>query len=62
MSDSLDIFSPANIGGVQVNNRILRAATHEGLADENGAPTERLINLYERLPKVCPPEEHKLTL
>ena len=49
MSESLDIFSPANIGGVQVNNRILRAATHEGMADENGAPTERLIKLYERL-------------
>ena len=44
MSDSLDIFSPANIGGVQVNNRILRAATHEGMADENGALTEQLMS------------------
>jgi len=51
MSDSLDIFSPAVIGGVQVNNRILRAATHEGMADENGALTEQLIKLYERLSK-----------
>lgn len=38
-------------GGVQLNNRILRAATHEGLAGENGAPTEQLIKLYERLSK-----------
>ena len=51
MPTSLDISSPADIGGVKVNNRILRAATHEGLADENGAPTEQLIILYERLSK-----------
>ena len=51
MSDYLDIFSPADIGGVQVNNRILRAATHEGMADENGSPTELLVKLYEHLSK-----------
>lgn len=49
MSDTTDILSPADIGGVRVSNRVFRAATHEGMADENGAPIEQLIRLYERL-------------
>lgn len=32
-----------------MNNRIIRSATHEGLADEAGYPTEKLKELYERL-------------
>ena len=45
------IFEPIEFGGVKLNNRILRAATHEGMADENGCPTDRLTSLYVRLAK-----------
>ncbi|MDO4650240.1 MAG: NADH:flavin oxidoreductase, partial [Eubacteriales bacterium] len=44
----IDIFHSSDIAGINFNNRILRAATDEGMA-ENGNPTERLINLYEKL-------------
>lgn len=30
------VFEPAKIGGIRLNNRIIRSATHEGLADEQG--------------------------
>jgi len=45
------IFQPVNLAGVRLKNRIIRSATHDGLADENGAPTERLIRKYENLAK-----------
>jgi 2,4-dienoyl-CoA reductase-like NADH-dependent reductase (Old Yellow Enzyme family) len=32
-----------------LKNRIIRSATHEGLADVNGYPTETLKKLYRRL-------------
>ena len=34
------IFESINLGGVTAKNRIIRSATHDGLADGNGAPTE----------------------
>ncbi len=43
------LFDKASISGVKVNNRIFRSATHDGLADENGAPSDKLIRKYERL-------------
>lgn len=46
-----DIFAPVQIAGITFQNRMLRAATHEGMADEQGRPTESLIKLYERLAK-----------
>lgn len=45
------IFDKASLGGVEINNRIIRSATHDGLADENGAPTEKLIKKYAYLAK-----------
>ncbi len=44
-----NIFDPIELGGIRLNNRILRAATHEGMADDNGCPTDRLTSLYVRL-------------
>ena len=45
------LFNRAEISGIEVNNRIIRSATHDGLADENGAPSDKLISKYEHLAK-----------
>lgn len=43
------LFEKALISGLEVKNRIIRSATHDGLADENGAPCDKLIAKYEHL-------------
>lgn len=45
------IFENVNFSGVQLKNRIIRSATHDGLADEKGAPTSALIRKYAYLAK-----------
>lgn len=45
------IFDNAFLGEFKLKNRIIRSATHDGLADENGAPTLELIKKYEFLAK-----------
>lgn len=45
------VFEQTEISGISVKNRIIRSATHDGLADENGAPSEKLIRKYENLAK-----------
>ena len=45
------IFEQTEIGTIKLKNRIIRSATHEGLADENGYPTEKLIKKYVTLAK-----------
>lgn len=45
------LFTQTNIAGISLKNRIIRSATHDGLADENGAPGEKLIAKYEHLAK-----------
>lgn len=45
------IFKPAKLAGIKLKNRIIRSATHEGMADEKGFPTEKLKKLYIRLAK-----------
>lgn len=47
--DTSGIFSPAHIGGISLRNRFIRSATHEGMGDSDGAPTESLEKLYVRL-------------
>ena len=44
-------FESASIAGIKLKNRIIRSATHEGMADEKGFPTEKLKKLYVRLAK-----------
>ena len=44
-------FKPITIGGIRFKNRIIRSATHEGLADEIGFPTKALVERYVRLAK-----------
>lgn len=43
------LFDKTTISGIEVNNRIIRSATHDGLADENGAPGDKLIAKYGHL-------------
>ena len=45
------LFKETTVSGIPVKNRIMRSATHDGLADENGAPSDRLIKKYEHLAK-----------
>ncbi len=45
------IFDTSYINGIEVKNRIFRSATHDGLADENGAPSDELIRKYRNLAK-----------
>ncbi len=40
------LFNETTISGIAVKNRIIRSATHDGLADEVGAPTDELIRKY----------------
>ncbi len=45
------LFNETTISGIAVKNRIIRSATHDGLADENGSPSDKLIAKYEHLAK-----------
>lgn len=45
------VLTPASIGSVKLKNRIIRSATHDGLADEKGAPAPKLISKYVNLAK-----------
>jgi 2,4-dienoyl-CoA reductase-like NADH-dependent reductase (Old Yellow Enzyme family) len=42
------LFSPGRIGSLELKNRMIRTASHEGLADARGAPTEAQAQFYER--------------
>ena len=43
------LFEGITISDIAIKNRIIRSATHDGLADENGAPSDKLIKKYEQL-------------
>lgn len=49
MTRHIDVFEPTDFAGIRVNNRIFRSATDEGMADDNGFPTEQLMRLSEDL-------------
>ena len=40
------LFSPVRIGLLQLKNRVIRSATYEGMADENGSVDDSLAKLY----------------
>jgi 2,4-dienoyl-CoA reductase-like NADH-dependent reductase (Old Yellow Enzyme family) len=42
------LFSEGKIGTLKLKNRMIRAASHEGLADEKGKPTEKQFQFYKR--------------
>ena len=43
------LFSPEKIGKITVKNRLVRSATYEGMADDNGLVDNRYVALYENL-------------
>jgi len=43
------VFEKTSIAGIVLENRILRSATYEGMADEEGHPKSELLTTYERL-------------
>lgn len=43
------VFEKTSIAGIALENRILRSATYEGMADEEGQPKNELLTTYERL-------------
>ena len=43
------IFDHIDLGGVPLQNRAGRSATHEEMADEDGHITPELFSLYEEL-------------
>lgn len=51
MTTTPSIFDPATIGTITLRNRFIRAATHEGMANPDGTPTDSLEKLYLRLAK-----------
>ncbi|TFH06115.1 MAG: NADH:flavin oxidoreductase [Methanosarcina sp.] len=45
------IFDPITVCNLNLQNRFVRSATHEFMAEEDGTPTSRLGDLYEELAK-----------
>lgn len=43
------LFTPVSIGPVVVPNRFVRSATHDYMADDDGAITDRQLNLFSAL-------------
>ncbi len=43
------VFEPGKIGGMVIKNRLVRSATYERMASEDGSVTDELIKLYKRL-------------
>ncbi len=45
------VFEKSNLSSIQLKNRIIRSATYEAMADDDGRPTDELGDLYERIAK-----------
>jgi 2,4-dienoyl-CoA reductase-like NADH-dependent reductase (Old Yellow Enzyme family) len=45
------LFEATRIKNLELKNRVIRSATHEGMSDENGFPQTPLVQLYERIAK-----------
>ncbi len=43
------LFDQTTINGMNLQNRLVRSATWEGMCDQEGRPTEKLINYYHNL-------------
>jgi 2,4-dienoyl-CoA reductase-like NADH-dependent reductase (Old Yellow Enzyme family) len=46
-----EVFKKSSIAGMELDNKIFRSATHEGLSDREGRPTEKLADMYIKLAK-----------
>ena len=43
------VFDSVAVGNVTVKNRMMRSATWEGMADDSGRVTDRLVDVYRKL-------------
>ncbi len=43
------VFEKSMLGTIELKNRILRSATHEGMGEKSGKPLKELYGLYEKL-------------
>lgn len=43
------LFTPIKIGTIQVPNRLVRSATHDFMAEDDGSVTERQVQLFRQL-------------
>lgn len=43
------LFEPFRVGALEIDNRLVRSATWEAMAEHDGTVTERLVALYETL-------------
>jgi 2,4-dienoyl-CoA reductase-like NADH-dependent reductase (Old Yellow Enzyme family) len=43
------VFEPKEIGRVTIKNRLVRSATHVGMASEEGSVTDELVELFKTL-------------
>jgi 2,4-dienoyl-CoA reductase-like NADH-dependent reductase (Old Yellow Enzyme family) len=46
---TVSVFEPGKIGGMVIKNRLVRSATYEGMASEDGSVTDELVELYRTL-------------
>lgn len=51
MSEKNILFTPMKINGMQLKNRLVRSATYEHMATEDGKVTDQMINFYSKLAK-----------
>ena len=50
VSREMDVFSPTELAGIRVNNRTIRSATDEGMADDEGFPMDLFMETYDSSP------------
>ncbi|HLB30773.1 MAG TPA: NADH:flavin oxidoreductase, partial [Gammaproteobacteria bacterium] len=43
------LFESTTVNGMRLKNRMIRSATWEGMCDERGRPTQKLIDCYVAL-------------
>ncbi len=45
------LFTPMKIGNLEIKNRFVHSATHEGMTTQSGEITDQLIRRYQNLAK-----------
>jgi len=45
----IDMFTPGKLGSLELKNRLVRSAVWEGMADDQGLVTDRLVTCIRRL-------------
>ena len=51
MNEQSLLFTPKEINGMQLKNRLVKSATYEAMAAEDGSVTDQLIDMYTSLAK-----------